>query len=215
MHGAPSLGALDHAGSRQHVEMLDHRRQRHVERSGDLRHRQLAVVCEPVEDRAPRRVSQRGERTIELDIAKVNHIVKYLSALSGRQGGTLHNRVHEATGEDAAWRWSRIGRPGGGPARQRRQQIARTVPGALEACLKGFSHAQDRVVVKSQCGRLSRLLRKCSEGPGDRRAAEQRDEFCAVPFDCLVRPRADANKGSVLDGTCAQRDGQFAARQRA
>jgi hypothetical protein len=101
MHGAPGLGALDQAGSRQHVEMLDHRRQRHVEPSGDLRHRQLAVVCEPIEDRAPRWVGQRGKRTIELDIGKVNHMVKYCSARRGRQAGTLHNRVHEATGRIA------------------------------------------------------------------------------------------------------------------
>ena len=98
MHGAPGLGALDQTGSRQHVEMLDHRRQRHVEPSGDLRHRQLAAVCEPVEDRAPRRISQRGKRAIELDIAKVNHMVIYRFARCGRQDGKLHNRVHEATG---------------------------------------------------------------------------------------------------------------------
>ena len=103
MHGAPGLGALDQAGSRQHVEMLDHRRQRHVEPSGDLRHRQFAVVCEPVEDRAPRRVSQCGKRTIELSIAKVNHVVKYHSGRGRRQDARLHNRVHE--------------RPKGSPAR--------------------------------------------------------------------------------------------------
>ena len=81
MHDSPALGALDQAGARQHVEMLDHRRQRHVEASGDLRHRQLAVVREPVEDRAPCRVSQCGKRPIELDVAKVNHVVKYRSAM--------------------------------------------------------------------------------------------------------------------------------------
>lgn len=95
MHGAADLGTLDQAGARQYVEMLDHRRQRHVEAPGDLRHRQLAVVCEPVENRAPRRVGQRGKRPIELDIAKVNHMVKYRSGRCGRQDGTLHNRVHE------------------------------------------------------------------------------------------------------------------------
>jgi hypothetical protein len=95
MHGTADLGALDQAGAREYVEMLDHRRQRHVEAPGDLRHRQLAVVCEPVENRAPRRVSQRGKRSIELDIAKVNHMVKYRSGRCGRQDGTLHNRVHE------------------------------------------------------------------------------------------------------------------------
>jgi hypothetical protein len=76
MHGAPGLGALDQAGSRQHVEMLDHCRQRHLEPFGDLRHPQFAVVCQPVEDRAPRRVSQRGKGAIELGSVKVNHMVK-------------------------------------------------------------------------------------------------------------------------------------------
>jgi len=94
MHGAPGLGALDQAGSRQHVEMLDHRRQRHVEASGDLHHRQLAVVGEPVEDCAPRRVSQGGKGAIELGLAKVNHMVKYLPGRRVRQDGTFHNRVH-------------------------------------------------------------------------------------------------------------------------
>jgi hypothetical protein len=70
------------------------------EPSGDLRHCQLAVVCEAIEDRAPRRVSQRGKRAIELGIAKVNHMVKCRSARCGRQDGTLHNRVH-ATGRIA------------------------------------------------------------------------------------------------------------------
>jgi hypothetical protein len=96
MHGSPALGALDQAGARQHVEMLDHRRQRHLEASGDLRHRQLAVVSKPVEDRAPCRVRQRGKGPIELDVAKVNHVVKYRSGMPRGQDGVLHDRVHEA-----------------------------------------------------------------------------------------------------------------------
>ena len=100
MHGAPGLGALNQAGPRQHVEMLDHRRQRHIEPSGDLRDRQLAVVGEPVEDGAPRGVSQRAKGAIEPDIAKVNHMVIYRSARCNRQDGTLHNPVHGETGKD-------------------------------------------------------------------------------------------------------------------
>ena len=101
MHGAPSLGALDQAGSRQHVEMLDHRRQRHLEASGNLRDRQFAVLCEPVEDGAPGRVSQRAKGAIELDIAKVNHMVMYHSVRRSRQDCRVHNRVGEETGSIA------------------------------------------------------------------------------------------------------------------
>jgi len=93
MHGAPGLGALDQAGSRQHVQMLDHGRQRHLETAGDLRHRQIIILCEPVEDRASRRVSQRSKRAIEFNVAKVNHVVKYASGCCGRQDGAFHNRV--------------------------------------------------------------------------------------------------------------------------
>jgi len=210
--------------------MLDHRRQRDVETSGDLRHRQLAVVCEPVKDRAPRRVSQRGKRAIELDIAKVNHMVMYRSARCRRQDGTLHNRVHEATG--------RIAPPSAGhdhvglevdqfgnevtkslePSLGRQEfqmrflpfNIARahkTCTNALKACWTGsgpaFSENRGRGEDHADAVDFPRLLRKCSEGPGDH-ASPSNEMNSRRPFDRLVRPRADASKyqfSTVLAGS--------------
>ena len=61
--------------------MLHHRGQRHRERPGDLRHGELALLRQPVDDRPPRRVGKRREGEIELGLSKVNHLVKYCHSI--------------------------------------------------------------------------------------------------------------------------------------
>jgi hypothetical protein len=77
VHRSSGFLALDEAGPGQHVEMLHHRRQRHRKRRGNLRHRQLVLAREAIEDGSPRRVGERGEGKIEPDLVIVNHLVKY------------------------------------------------------------------------------------------------------------------------------------------
>jgi hypothetical protein len=79
-HRAARLVTLDQVGARQHVEMLHDRRQRDRERCGKLAHRQLRLSRQPVDDRPPRRIGERGEGQIELGVAKLNHVVKYCKA---------------------------------------------------------------------------------------------------------------------------------------
>jgi hypothetical protein len=62
---AAGLLACDQAGVRQHVEMLHDRRQRHVERLGELTDRKRVAVGQPREQRAPRRVSKRGKGLVQ------------------------------------------------------------------------------------------------------------------------------------------------------
>ena len=76
-HGAPAFLTLDQARTREHVEVLHHRRQRHGERCGDLCDRQLAFAREAIEDGAAGRVGQRGKRHVEPSVLIVNHTVKY------------------------------------------------------------------------------------------------------------------------------------------
>jgi hypothetical protein len=59
------LLACDQASVRQHVEMLHDRRQRHVERLGELTDRKGVAVGQPREQRAPRRVSERGKGLVQ------------------------------------------------------------------------------------------------------------------------------------------------------
>jgi hypothetical protein len=95
VHGTSGLGALDQAGARQHVEMLHNGRQRDRERPGDVRHGQLVVAREALDDRASRGVCERRERAVELGIAIVNHVVKYWHrrAMLSRRSAAHHEQL--------------------------------------------------------------------------------------------------------------------------
>jgi len=93
VHRAPGLGALDQVRPRQHIEVLHHSGQRNRERCGNLGHRQLRLVRQAIDNRAPRRVGERREGEIEPGALKVNHVVKYHAARRRSQGGRIHVRV--------------------------------------------------------------------------------------------------------------------------
>lgn len=76
---APRLGPRDEPGVRQHVQMFHHGRQRHRERFREFRHGALAAIGQTREQRAPRRVGERGERAVEGGILKLNHEVKHMT----------------------------------------------------------------------------------------------------------------------------------------
>ena len=61
------------SGTREHVEVLHHRRQRHGERCGDLCDRQLAFAREAIEDGAAGRVGQGLEPDGERDCLVRGH----------------------------------------------------------------------------------------------------------------------------------------------
>jgi hypothetical protein len=62
---AAGLLACDQACIRQHVEMLHDRRQRHVERPGELADRKRVAVGKPREQCAPCRISERGKGLVQ------------------------------------------------------------------------------------------------------------------------------------------------------
>jgi hypothetical protein len=74
-HGAPGLLARDQAGVRQHVEMFHDRGQRHRERLRQLAHGDRVLAAEPRQQRAPRRIRERGKGAVKRLIAILNHIV--------------------------------------------------------------------------------------------------------------------------------------------
>jgi hypothetical protein len=94
-HGAAALGALDQVGPGQHVEVLHDRGQRHRERLGQLCHRLAVLPRQLLEDGPPRRVCQRGKRTIELFVLNVNHVVKYCVVRRRCQGVRLKKFLAE------------------------------------------------------------------------------------------------------------------------
>ena len=80
---AAQLVARDQARIRQHVEMLHHRRQRHRKWFGELTDRQAVGPAQFGEQRAARRIGQRGKGAVERLGSIVNHVVKYKG---GRRG---------------------------------------------------------------------------------------------------------------------------------
>jgi hypothetical protein len=90
VHGAPRLATLDQIRARQHVQVLHDGWQRDRERDSDLAYRQLRLVRQPLENRPPGRVGERREGQIELEAAKLNHVVKYRAARHECQDRTLH-----------------------------------------------------------------------------------------------------------------------------
>ena len=69
--------------------MLHDGRQRNRKGRGNLGHRQLWLVCQAIDDRAPRGVGERREGKIELRVTIVNHTVKYRVAHSQCQEADL------------------------------------------------------------------------------------------------------------------------------
>src|SRR5580658_3317355 len=64
--GASVLRAPDQAGVAEDVEVLHHRGQRDREGLGQGAYGQAVLLCEPREDRAARRVRERGEDAFEV-----------------------------------------------------------------------------------------------------------------------------------------------------
>jgi len=57
--------------------MLDDRRQRYLERRGNVAHRQCIRPRQAVEDRSPCRIGKRPKGAIERTVSIVNHVVDY------------------------------------------------------------------------------------------------------------------------------------------
>jgi len=74
-HGAPGLRAHHETGVRQHVEMFHDRGQRHRERLRQLAHRNAVVLAKSRQQRAPRRVRERGKGAVQDFISILNHMV--------------------------------------------------------------------------------------------------------------------------------------------
>jgi hypothetical protein len=74
-HGAAALAALDQAGDFEHVEMLEHRRQRHGERLGQRGDGEFRRLAEAGQYGAPRRIGQSGKDAVEMAGLIVNHKV--------------------------------------------------------------------------------------------------------------------------------------------
>jgi len=69
-------GTGKEAGTLEHTKVLRNRRKRYVERCGELCHRPLSG-SQARQNRAPRRVGERGERQVEGRALILNHKVKY------------------------------------------------------------------------------------------------------------------------------------------
>jgi len=72
---AAGLLARDQASIRQDIEMLHDRGQRHRKRPRQLAHRKLLAAFQPRQQRAPRRVRERGEGAVQGLIVILNHTV--------------------------------------------------------------------------------------------------------------------------------------------
>lgn len=74
---APALLARNEVGVGEHRKVLGHRRQRHVKRRGERGDR-ASAARELRENRAPRRVGERGESAIKRTVFILNHMVRYV-----------------------------------------------------------------------------------------------------------------------------------------
>ena len=77
-HRASGLAAHDQPGLRQHVEVLHDCGQRYRERTRQLAHREILMLAQPRDQRAPGRVGKRPEGPVEIRLI-LNHVVKYRS----------------------------------------------------------------------------------------------------------------------------------------
>jgi hypothetical protein len=74
-HGTTDLLARDQAGIIKHIEMLDDRGERDRKWLRQFADGKAFTVAEPRQQRAPRRIGKRGERTIQCFILILNHQV--------------------------------------------------------------------------------------------------------------------------------------------
>jgi hypothetical protein len=74
-HRAAGLLARDQAGIRQHVEMLDDRRQRHRKRLGQLAYGDAFLLDQPRQQCAAGRVGKRRKGSVERGVLILNHTV--------------------------------------------------------------------------------------------------------------------------------------------
>src|SRR5678816_2231562 len=77
---APELFRADEPGLLQDADVLLHAREGHVEFLGKVRDGSVCTA-ELLQNAAPRRVRERGERGIEAGIGRLNHLVQYLSLI--------------------------------------------------------------------------------------------------------------------------------------
>jgi hypothetical protein len=70
---AAALAAPDQAGDFKHVEMLEHRRQRHGKRLGQHGDGEFRRLAEAGQYGAPRRIGQGGKDAVEVVRLTVNH----------------------------------------------------------------------------------------------------------------------------------------------
>src|SRR3954470_21031867 len=75
---SPDLFRGDEPGSLQDADVLLHAREGHVELVGKLRDRSVCA-SELLQNAAPRRVRESGERGVELGTLIVNHVVQYIT----------------------------------------------------------------------------------------------------------------------------------------
>jgi hypothetical protein len=75
-HRAAALAAPDQADALKHVEVLEHRRQRHGKRLGQRRDGELRRLAEARQHGAPGRIRQGGKDAVEVARLIVNHQVK-------------------------------------------------------------------------------------------------------------------------------------------
>ena len=72
-HGAAGLATQDQAGAFEHVEMLEHRRQRHGERFRQRRDGKFTRFAQARQHGTPGRVRERREDAVEEMGLIVNH----------------------------------------------------------------------------------------------------------------------------------------------
>lgn len=82
-HGSACLVARHQAGVSEHADVLHDVRKRHGERHCELADAQGRRLRQPQQNRAPGRIGERRERSIELCGLKANHMVKYYGMVSG------------------------------------------------------------------------------------------------------------------------------------
>ena len=75
-YGAAALAAPDQAGDFKHVEMLEHRRQRHGKRRGQRGDGEFRRLAEASQHGASGRIGQGGKDAVQVAGLKVNHEVK-------------------------------------------------------------------------------------------------------------------------------------------
>jgi hypothetical protein len=73
---AAALVAQDQAGAFKHVEVLEHRRQRHGKRRGQRGDGEFRRLAEAGQHGAPGRIGQGGKEAVEVMRLIVNHRVK-------------------------------------------------------------------------------------------------------------------------------------------